>query len=141
MKRQGSKFEYEAERNKELLKAYCSQVEICSEIRLDEILSRVVNTPCSRFWVSDERASIVMSGIERGTANLDSMIESRKEMFLEIYDRVKALRINNPTMSLSELTNEVVKQPAPRFYLTAKSARTIIHRIRKQWRITKKRPF
>lgn len=141
MKRQGSKFEYEAERNKELLKAYCSQVEICSEIRLDEILSRVVNTPCSRFWVSDERASIVMSGIERGTVNLDSMIESRKEMFLEIYDRVKALRINNPTMSLSELTNEVVKQPAPRFYLTAKSARTIIHRIRKQWRITKKRPF
>lgn len=141
MKRQGSKFEYEAERNKELLKAYCSQVEICSEIRLDEILSRVVNTPCSRFWVSDERASIVMSGIERGTANLDSMIESRKEMFLEIYDRVKALRINNPTMSLSELTNEVVKQPAPRFYLTAKSARTIIHRIRTQWRITKKRPF
>lgn len=141
MKRQGSKFEYEAERNKELLKAYCYQVEICSEIRLDEILSRVVNTPCSRFWVSDERASIVMSGIERGTANLDSMIESRKEMFLEIYDRVKALRINNPTMSLSELTNEVVKQPAPRFYLTAKSARTIIHRIRKQWRITKKRPF
>lgn len=141
MKRKGSKFEYEAERNKELLKAYCSQVEICSEIHLDEILSRVVNTPCSRFWVSDERASIVMSGIERGTANLDSMIESRKEMFLEIYDRVKALRINNPTMSLSELTNEVVKQPAPRFYLTAKSARTIIHRIRKQWRITKKRPF
>ena len=141
MKRQGSKFEYEAERNKELLKAYCSQVEICSEIRLDEILSRVVNTPCSRFWVSDERASIVMSGIERGTANLDSMIESRKEMFLEIYDRVKALRINNPTMSLSELTKEVVKQPAPRFYLTAKSARTIIHRIRTQWRITKKRPF
>lgn len=141
MKRQGSKFEYEAERNKELLKAYCSQVEICSEIRLDEILSRVVNTPCSRFWVSDERASIVMSGIERGTANLDSMIESRKEMFLEIYDRVKALRVNNPTMSLSELTNEVVKQPAPRFYLTAKSARTIIHRIRTQWRITKKRPF
>lgn len=141
MKRKGSKFEYEDERNKELLKAYCSQVEICSEIHLDEILSRVVNTPCSRFWVSDERASIVMSGIERGTANLDSMIESRKEMFLEIYDRVKALRINNPTMSLSELTNEVVKQPAPRFYLTAKSARTIIHRIRKQWRITKKRPF
>lgn len=141
MKRKGSKFEYEAERNKELLKAYCSQVEICSEIHLDEILSRVVNTPCSRFWVSDERASIVMSGIERGTANLDSMIESRKEMFLEIYDRVKALRINNPTMSLSELTNEVVKQPAPRFYLTAKSARTIIHRIRTQWRITKKRPF
>lgn len=141
MKRKGSKFEYEAERNKELLKAYCSQIEICSEIHLDEILSRVVNTPCSRFWVSDERASIVMSGIERGTANLDSMIESRKEMFLEIYDRVKALRINNPTMSLSELTNEVVKQPAPRFYLTAKSARTIIHRIRKQWRITKKRPF
>lgn len=141
MKRKGSKFEYEDERNKELLKAYCSQIEICSEIHLDEILSRVVNTPCSRFWVSDERASIVMSGIERGTANLDSMIESRKEMFLEIYDRVKALRINNPTMSLSELTNEVVKQPAPRFYLTAKSARTIIHRIRKQWRITKKRPF
>lgn len=141
MKRKGSKFEYEAERNKELLKAYCSQVEICSEIHLDEILSRVVNTPCSRFWVSDERASIVMSGIERGTANLDSMIESRKEMFLEIYDRVKALRVNNPTMSLSELTSEVVKQPAPRFYLTAKSARTIIHRIRTQWRITKKRPF
>lgn len=141
MKRKGSKFEYEAERNKELLKAYCSQVEICSEIHLDEILSRVVNTPCSRFWVSDERASIVMSGIERGTVDLDSMIESRKEMFLEIYDRVKALRINNPTMSLSELTNEVVKQPAPRFYLTAKSARTIIHRIRTQWRITKKRPF
>lgn len=141
MKRKGSKFEYEAERNKELLKAYCSQVEICSEIHLDEILSRVVNTPCSRFWVSDERASIVMSGIERGAVNLDSMIESRKEMFLEIYDRVKALRINNPTMSLSELTNEVVKQPAPRFYLTAKSARTIIHRIRTQWRITKKRPF
>lgn len=141
MKRQGSTFEYQDDRDRELMKAYCHQLDICDEAHLDTILEKVVDMPCSRFWVSDERAAIVVSAIFRGTADLDSMISSRKQMYLEIYQRVMDLRQEYPNMSLTELTYNAVKQPAPCFYLTPKSARTIIHRIRTKWRTTKKRPF
>lgn len=141
MKRQGSKFEHTAERDKELMKTYCHYLGACDEAKLDVILTQTVNTPCSRFWVSDERASIVMSGIEREAIDLTTMVESRRNMYLELYRRVQLLRNENPTMSLSEVTSMAVMQEAPCFYLTAKSARTIIHRIKTKWRISKKRPF
>jgi hypothetical protein len=46
---------------------------------------------------------------------------------------VKILQEQHPEMSISEMVLQVVQEPAPKFYLTAGSAKVIIYRVRKQW--------
>ena len=132
MKHHGSNFEYAEERNDDIMKAYMQEIGRCEKIYLPHILDAVVNTPTKRFWVSAERAAIVISKMMRGDT-LMSMRPARREMFQEIYRRMKLLQKENPSMSINEMALQVVQQPAPKFYITAGSAKVIINRIRKQW--------
>ena len=88
--------------------------------------------PSKRFWVSAERAAIVISNMMRGD-DLLNMRPTKREMFQEIYHRIKILQEQNPRMSIYEMALKVVQEPAPKFYITAGSAKVIIYRIRKQW--------
>lgn len=132
MKHRGNNFEYAEERNEDIMRAYMQEIGRCDRIYLPDVLSTVVNTPSKRFWVSAERAAIVISKMMHGDT-LINMRPARREMFQEIYRRVKLLQKENPTMSISEMALKVVQQPAPKFYITAGSAKVIISRIRKQW--------
>lgn len=132
MKPVGSKFEYENERNDDLMSVYHRFISSCSTIRLRELMEYIVNSPSQRFWVSEERASIVISSMMKGE-NLSGMSRMKREMFTEIHRRVMAMADKNPDMPLSEIVYEVIRQPAPRFYLTPGSAKVIIHKIKKKW--------
>jgi hypothetical protein len=132
MKNFGSKFEHEQERNEDIMRAYLEQIRSCENIYLPQVLTRVVNMPSKRFWVSAERAAVVVSMMMRGK-ELPRMLPTKREMFEEIYRRVLILKEKNPHMSLFELSLQVVQEPAPKFYLTAGSAKVIIHRAKKQW--------
>ena len=133
MKHRGSKCEYAEERNNDLMRAYIEEIESCDNIVLPQVFSRIVNKPSKRFWVSAERAAIVVSSMMRGDHLTTMSYSTRKEMFYEIYNRVVELKKKYPTKSIYELTCQVVLEPAPKFYLTAGSAKVIIHRTKKRW--------
>jgi hypothetical protein len=138
MKHYGSAFEYERERNHDLMKAYKEEIRTCGFISVPEVCARIVEKPSARFWVSEERAAIIISHMMRG-GSLDNMRPQKKEMFEEIFRRAMLLKEKLPHLSPYQLAYRVVRQPAPKFYLTPGSAKTIICKIRNKWYEKRKR--
>lgn len=132
MKPHGSHFEYEDQRNDDIMNAYHELVTNADFICMPDIYRKVVDMPSKRFWVSEERAAIVISAMMRGES-LDNMRPLKREMYNEIYRRVMRLKEDNPNMPVSQLVATVVEQPAPKFYLTPGSAKVLICKIRKEW--------
>ena len=140
MKNKGSIFEYEDARNGDLIRAYKQLVEECGQIYLPEICQKLVNMPSERFWVSEERASIVISDMLKGRS-IENMNENKREMYEEIYRRVQELKKEYPNATVYELVSQVVEGPAPKFYLTPKSAKVIISKIKSEWYERRKRKY
>lgn len=133
--------EYSQERSDELMRAYDDYIESCEYIRMPEVYNTIVNKPCSRFWVSDIRASLVVSAMIRGEAQLHKMRSLKREMYEEIYRRVMVLREDHPEKSIPELCAVVVMQPAPKFYIEPGSAKIMVCKARKEWIKRKRRKF
>ncbi len=133
MKSFGSVLAFTRKRNAALLKAYREQITSTGYIRLSEIGERIVNSPSPRFWVSEERAAVVVSAIMRGKPVLDSMRPSKREMFEEIHRRVVALKEAHPDWQLCQLVSEVVNSPAPKFYMEASFDLERLFKIRNGW--------
>ena len=132
MKHKGNKCDFTKERNSELLQAYRKLIAEKSFIESDKVFKEVINMPASRFWVSEERAAIVLSLMMNGD-KLKNMLPSKREMFFEIFRRAKELRKKNPQYTFKELAQMIVVQPAPKFYLTSDSAMVIITCEKKRW--------
>jgi hypothetical protein len=133
MKKRGCTFEYERERDDELLRAYRNACHSADYIRMPDVLDAVVNSPARRFWVSEERAAIVIGKMLRGES-IPHMRPLKREMYAEILRRVNDLRQRRPDLTIAMLVFHVVRQPAPRFYLTPGSAKVILSRIRSRRR-------
>ena len=131
MKHKGSKFEYEDERDKDLMRAYHEQLESCDTIVLSDIFRNVVAMPSARFWVSEERAAVVIGCMLRGD-KLEKMRPNAREMYFEIYKRVVSEREKYTDKSIAEIVFNVIRQPAPKFYLTPDSARVIVTRLKRE---------
>ncbi len=129
MKKKGSVVEFTQQRNEELLSAFREQLSFLGELPLEQIFTRASLSPASRFWVSERRAMVVMSHMMKGDQLL-SMNQKRREMFYEIFRRVKELMRLEPSLTLTEASFRAVNSPAPEFYLTPKSARVLIYRLR-----------
>lgn len=135
MKHKGSTSEFSEERNKDLMCVYRELLQKASyPINHPSILQELVNHKSKRFWVSSERATIVIADMMKGKT-LEGMNETRIEMFTEIYRRVIAYRCNSKEVTRLPLIVEIiVNQEAPKFYLTPGSAKIIIHQIKKKKR-------
>ncbi len=129
MKKKGSVVEFNDQRDKELLQAFKSQLHLLGTVPLQEGFTRAAMMPASRFWVSERRAMIVISSMLKGN-RIESMNTKKREMYHEIYRRVKRILEEEPGITLTEATFRVVNSPAPEFYLTPKSARAMIYRLR-----------
>ena len=140
MKNKGSIFYYDDARNKDLIRVYKQLVCESRQIYLPEICRKLVNMPSERFWVSEERASIVISDMLKGRS-IEKMTPNKREMYEEIYRRVQELRKDNPGATVYELVSQVVEGPAPKFYLTPKSAKVIISKIKSEWYERRKRKY
>ena len=132
MKTAGAYFEYEDERNRDLLGVFRKVLSEGDGSPLPVVYRKVVEHPSARFWVSEERASIVVSNIAKGD-KLENMRPTKREMYMEIYRRVQELRKSRPKASNYDLVFDVVNSPAPKFYLTPGSAKVILHKVRHQW--------
>lgn len=133
MKSYGSVLAFTRERNAALLKAYIEQIDTVGFIRLSEIGEKIVNSPAPRFWVSEERAAVVVSAIMRGKPVLETMRPTKREMFKEIYRRVVALKKEHPDWKLCQSVFKVVNSPAPKFYMEPSSALERLFKIRNGW--------
>lgn len=140
MKYFGSRFEYEEQRNNDLMRVYREEIAAVDFIRMPDIYKSIVNKPSSRFWVSEERAAIVVSSMMRGES-IHRMRPLKREMFQEIHDRVKELKVRYPDKTVYQLTFMVCQQQAPKFYLTAGSAKVIISKIKRRWYEERKRRY
>lgn len=137
MKYHGCILSFSEERNNELMKAFRQAIHHSQYIDIARISQKVVNTPCSRFWVSEERALVVVVAMLKGRHVLNTMRPTKQEMFREIFSRVMTLRQQQPKLTLAELISIVVNSPAPKFYMTPRSAMEIIYKIKKQQRFYK----
>jgi len=132
MKPHGSRYEYEDQRNDNLMQVYHEIIVKAHHVRMPDIYEKVANSPSRRFWVSAERAAIVVSSMMRGD-KLKRMRPLKQQMYNEIYRRVIVLRKQKPNLPISQLVAQVVEQPAPKFYITPGSAKVLICKIRKEW--------
>lgn len=134
MKKKGTISQLQHERDDDLMRAFQKELAGRPHILLPEVLNAVVSSPSKRFWVTSERAAIVIYNMMKGD-ELEHMRPLKRKMFREIYRRVMKLKANYPQLSIPILTEQVVAEPAPEFYITPGSAKVIISRIRKRRRI------
>jgi hypothetical protein len=133
MKHSGCYFEYTKERDEDMRRAYSLIVGECDRVDLRDVFHRLVNMPSKRFWVTPDRAAIVIHSMMRGDT-LQNMRPMKREMFQELYRIVMELKEKYPTASMPELCSMAVLSPAPKFYLTVGSAIVIWHKAKKNRR-------
>lgn len=128
----GSIMDFTQERNDDIMRAFRVQLAKANYIVMPEIFRLVAESPASRFWVSEERAAVEVSRMLVGKP-FSRMRANKREMFEEIYRRFLLLREKQPDKSVYELVSKVVRQPAPKFYLTPRTVGEFIYRIRNGW--------
>lgn len=132
MKYYGSILDFTQERNQELMRVYQEKLSKAGYIVMPKIFEQVANSPCSRFWVSEERAAIVISILLAGKV-VPNMRRNKREMFDEIFHRFLIAREQYPEKSIYALAIMVVNQPAPKFYMTPRTVGELIYRIKNGW--------
>ena len=132
MKYYGSILDFTQERNQELMRVYQEELSKAGYIVMPKIFEQVANSPCSRFWVSEERAAIVISTLLAGKV-IPNMRKNKREMFDEIFRRFLIARGQYPEKSIYALAIMVVNQPAPKFYMTPRTVGELIYRIKNGW--------
>ena len=132
MKYFGSILDFTKQRNADLMRVYRDRLAEASIIVMPVIFQLVADSPASRFWVSEERAAIVISAMAAGKP-MPRMRSNKREMFEEIYRRYLIMRKDYPDKSVYELVTKIVNQPAPKFYLTPRTVGEFIYRIKNGW--------
>lgn len=131
MKYKDSRCYFIQERDADLLSAYQKIIKVRDNIRLSEIEQKLAQSPSRRFWVSEDRAYIVILDMLKGKS-LDNMIPTRKAMYQEIFRRFQIHKGNEPQLSNMEIIKRVCAEKAPSFYLTPQSIHVILSRVRKE---------
>ncbi|MBD5283784.1 MAG: hypothetical protein HDS31_04150 [Bacteroides sp.] len=138
MKTFGSTLYFVDRRNRDLLRAFRTVLLNNDGISSFELVCHhIANSPASRFWVSEERAGVVIKAMLAGKP-LIKMRPNKKEMFAEIFRRFVSLREQYPAKQFDDLIIEVVNQPAPSFYLTPKTVKEYLYKIKNGWYENKK---
>ena len=133
MKYHGCNSEFQQERTNDLLKAYIALAKKINRISQPKMFETVANSPAPRFYVSAARAATVVAEIERGSS-LSHMRPNKRDMFMEIHRRTMIFRTVHRFTPLYQIVEQIITQPAPKFYISASSARIAILSARKEYR-------
>lgn len=138
MKFKGDEQDFNEERDRELLRLYRKLIANVKCIHFREICTQISEHPSPRFWVSRNRTANVIRALSRGDL-LASTHPSKREMYAEIYSRYCELHKLHPNKSVRELTQEIIYQPAPRFYLSPRTIGQFIIRAKARLRNERKK--
>lgn len=123
MKYKGCTMYLTEDRNRDLLRAYKSIVRRSGFLPIKEIYNILTKEPSRRFWITGERAYDHIVN-HRG-------YERRGEMYREIEKRARQY-MKEKGCSFRKACRAVVLQPAPSFFLEARSINNIILRLLKR---------
>lgn len=126
MKKLNSKCEFATHRSQLLIKNFRESIARQSKICKARAFQEAVSSPAPRFWVSEARATRIISMIMKGENVLYGMHFQKRKMYIEIYERVKAIKEAHPELPLGDIVFEVVNSPAPSFFITVESARKLL---------------
>ena len=132
MKYHGCTLEFTAERNKQLIQAFRNALAAHKHIDISRIAQEIVNTPCTRFWVSEERAVTVINAMRKNKPILRAMRPTKREMFREIYTRYLQQHKLQPNTPFKTLIARIINSPAPKFYMQPRCAIEIIYKLKRQ---------
>ena len=144
MRKKGSVFVLTDGRDRDLLRAYNEQLRkqlrlygrVCQSL----LAEKTVGSPASRFWVSSERACVVVYRMMRGES-IGYMNPVKHRFYTALYQAFCRYREEHPQiryreehpqMPVKHIVEIVVTQPAPCFPVTARVAKNIIERTRRR---------
>ncbi len=131
MKKFGNKCDYTESKNRELVKLFRAAVRNARIIDLDRIFAEVAASAASRFYISEERVLLLIRQYrESGQWSVRSL--QRRQMLAEIERRVSRMMAADAALTLADAVAQVVNAPAPSFYLTPRTCRTLIYRTIQQ---------
>lgn len=138
MKKKESKMEFHDARINDVMLKY---MRLSKTLKRKVVLSdyeKIIKMPTRRFWVSEERAYYVIKALIAGKT-FPKMCKSRKVMFSDIKERVKALMEEDKSLSLMDACAKAISMPAPQLYLTPLTIKTLISTNRRKWIQERKR--
>ena len=119
--------DYTQQRNRDLRNRFIEQLGKSGRT-IKEVFATLTTAPAERFYISEERAYIlVLEKRRKGDGWGEGMLPTRKRMIEEIDRRVRLLMEREPGMTFKDAIFEVVNSPAPCFYLTRRSIRTLLY--------------
>lgn len=123
------------ERTNDLMQLYDDYISSCTYIRMPEVYAFIAQSPAPRFYVSETRASVVVSDmLAKRAQHYSRMRPLKREMFQEICRRVMKMQRLHPNMPILDCCREIITQPAPKFYITPNTVKVIVSKNRKKWR-------
>ena len=132
MKKKNSCLEFGTERNLFLLQQFRKSIAKQSHISLQKAFKEAADSPAPRFWVSEDRATEVISKMLQGQDPTPDMLPERARMYREICRRVRSLKRSRPDEPLCRLVFSVVNSPAPASYLSPNRIKTIVYETKRK---------
>lgn len=126
MKKHGSVCDYTKVRNAELASVFNRRLGEARAIDLLEICRLAAESPASRFFISEERAYELVIA-RRRLGHWPIRLRHRIRMMEEISSRAEALLASGMESTLRDAVYAAVNSPAPEFYLTPRSCRTLVY--------------
>lgn len=130
MRRKGNNCEHISHRDRAILARFRSLADRSGCIDLSEISRQIALLPAPRFWVSEERAFVVLSEFRRGHPLPANMRPTKRRMYIEILRRFLLLAAVRDQSS-RQLISEIINSPAPEFYMEPMYIEDIIRRRRR----------
>lgn len=141
MRKRGSVCEFTEERNDEIKRMFKRRLQTWDKGSIDGMFAEIAAMPASRFYVSEVRVERVLRHhLKRGEWNVKNGL--RRRMFAEIELRVMEMISARTGQKVEECRGmkiaprlfrdaifEVVNSPAPSFYLTPRTCRTLLYEV------------
>lgn len=134
MKKMNSVSEFTSHRNTHLLEQFRKTIAERSRIEHEKVFRHVSTLPSPRFWVSEQRAAVVIGKMVAGKDPTALMTPEKRRMYLEIYARFIKLRRKYPDESIAALVFEVINSEAPCQFMSWETVRSIIYREQRKAR-------
>lgn len=107
---------------RELLTVYRRVIAGMEHIDREEMTRRVCASSYSRFWVTEDRATRVITKMINSWGHCPVKRGASRDMYEEIYGRTIDLLQKHPKMEIAQAVTEVVNSPSPRLYLSPRKA-------------------
>lgn len=124
MRKKNCNCTYTKSRNESLQRAY---LENFSRLKsLDATCQLLAQMPAERFYIDEERAYLLLR------KNRKPSLPNKVTMLSEIESRVLAAMARDSSLSMREAVYAVVNSPAPSFYLSPLTIKTILYLLWKR---------